>query len=90
MKVLAARESVTFSVRPAYMGQRALSKAKPSGRRMANEARHRGKRRCNMRAMARLWKWWRALWELDLCSSMEIDSHLWENKSEMRRRLAGS
>jgi len=43
-----------------------------------------------MRAMARLWKWWRALWELDLCSSMEIDSHLWENKSEMRRRLAGS
>jgi len=40
--------------------------------------------------MARLWRWWRALWELDFSSSMEIDSHLWENKSEMRRRLAGS
>ncbi len=42
-----------------------------------------------MRAMARLWRWWRALWELDFSATMEVDSHLWDNKSEMRRRLAG-
>jgi hypothetical protein len=39
--------------------------------------------------MARLWRWWRALWELDFSSSMEVDSHLWDNKAEALRRLSG-
>lgn len=55
----------------------------------ADENKDRGKVRCDMRAMARLWRWWRALWELDFSATMEVDSHLWDNKSEMRRRLAG-
>jgi len=38
--------------------------------------------------MARLWRWWRALWQLDFSLTMGVDSHQWDNKSEMRRRLA--
>jgi hypothetical protein len=42
-----------------------------------------------MGVLARVWRWWRGLWELDFSSSMEVDSHLWDNKAEMLRRLSG-
>ena len=41
-----------------------------------------------MKALRRIWTWWRALWEWDFYESDEVDSHRWENKVEMLRRLS--
>jgi hypothetical protein len=53
---------------------------------MAETEPAKGKGRCGMRAIAKAWRWWRALWELDFSSPMGVDAHLWANKIEMRRR----
>lgn len=43
-----------------------------------------------MGVLKRAWRWWQALWDLDFSASMEVDSHLWDNKSEILRRLSAS
>jgi hypothetical protein len=40
-----------------------------------------------MELLRRLRKWWRGFWGCDLCWPMGIDSHRWENKVEILRRL---
>lgn len=42
-----------------------------------------------MSVLKRIWTWWHDLWEYDLYGAIEVDSHRWENKCEIRRRLAG-
>lgn len=39
--------------------------------------------------LKKLWTWWRDLWQWDLYESIEVDSHRWENKIEIRQRLSG-
>ena len=41
-----------------------------------------------MKTLRSLWTWWRWLWEWDCDESIEVDSHRWENKTEMRGRLS--
>lgn len=41
-----------------------------------------------MRAMRRLWAWWRELWNDDFYGATEVDTHRWDNKSEILRRLS--
>jgi len=41
-----------------------------------------------MRVLRKLWRWWRTLWDLDFSSTMEVDSHQWDNKVEILRRLS--
>jgi hypothetical protein len=41
-----------------------------------------------MGVLRKLWHWWHDLWGCDLYSPMEVDSHRWENKVEILRRLA--
>ena len=41
-----------------------------------------------MRAMKRLWTWWCELWTDDFFAATEIDTHRWDNKSEILRRLS--
>ncbi|HNS19687.1 MAG TPA: hypothetical protein PKH24_04270 [Sedimentisphaerales bacterium] len=43
-----------------------------------------------MGVLGKVWRWWRALWAVDFSSSMEIDSHQWDNKAEILRRLSSS
>ncbi len=40
-----------------------------------------------MELLRRFCEWWRGFWGCDLCWPMEIDSHRWENKVEILRRL---
>ncbi len=42
-----------------------------------------------MKALTRICEWWRGLWGSDWCWDMEVDSHRWENKVEILRRLSG-
>ena len=46
-----------------------------------------GKKRWIMRLLRKCGQWWRAFWGADLYWPAEIDSHRWENKTEMLRRL---
>ena len=41
-----------------------------------------------MRALKRLWAWWCELWADDFFAATEIDTHRWDNKSEILRRLS--
>lgn len=41
-----------------------------------------------MKTLRNIWAWWRRLWECDFYGSIEVDSHRWENKAEMRTRLS--
>ncbi len=41
-----------------------------------------------MRAMKRLWTWWCELWTDDFFAATEIDTHRWDNKFEILRRLS--
>lgn len=42
-----------------------------------------------MRALMRtLWAWWCGLWADDFFAEREIDTHRWDNKSEILRRLS--
>jgi len=40
-----------------------------------------------MGVLRKIWGWWRAFWGADLYWPAEIDSHRWENKTEILRRL---
>ncbi len=40
-----------------------------------------------MKTLRRLREWWRGFWGCDLCWPMSVDSHRWENKVEILRRL---
>jgi hypothetical protein len=41
-----------------------------------------------MRVLRTLWKWWRDLWGSDFYWPAEVDSHQWDNKVEILRRLS--
>ncbi len=41
-----------------------------------------------MNALRRIWAWWCQLWDCDFYESIEVDSHKWENKAEIYRRLS--
>ena len=41
-----------------------------------------------MRALKKLWTWWRALWADDFYEATEVDTHRWDNKSEILRRIS--
>ncbi len=41
-----------------------------------------------MGVLTRFRDWWRQFWGCDLDWTAEIDSHRWENKIEILRRLA--
>lgn len=41
-----------------------------------------------MGVLRRVWKWWRECWDSDLCWLAEVDSHQWDNKVEILRRLS--
>ena len=41
-----------------------------------------------MRVLRRLWKSWRELWGDDLYWLAQVDSHQWDNKVEILRRLS--
>ncbi|MBP7050109.1 MAG: hypothetical protein KBE65_03760 [Phycisphaerae bacterium] len=43
-----------------------------------------------MGVLGKVWRWWRALWAMDFSASMEVDSHQWDNKAEILRRLSSS
>jgi hypothetical protein len=47
-----------------------------------------GKKRWIMRVVRKLREWWRALWGPDFYWPAEVDSHRWENKTEILRRLS--
>jgi len=40
-----------------------------------------------MKLLRRLQEWWHEFWGCDLGWPMEHDSHLWDNKVEILRRL---
>ena len=41
-----------------------------------------------MRVLRQVKKWWCAFWGDDLYWPMDVDSHQWDNKVEILRRLA--
>ena len=41
-----------------------------------------------MKALTRFCEWWRGFWGSDGCWTTETDSHRWENKVEILRRLS--
>jgi hypothetical protein len=41
-----------------------------------------------MRVLRQVRKWWRAFWGDDLYWPMDVDSHQWDNKVEILRRLS--
>jgi len=41
-----------------------------------------------MKSLRRLWDWWCDLWDGDSLWSADIDTHRWENKAEILRRLS--
>ena len=41
-----------------------------------------------MKALKRLWTWWCGLWTDDFFAATEIDTHRWDNNSEILRRLS--
>lgn len=41
-----------------------------------------------MNLLRKMWTWWCRLWGCDFFDSAEVDSHKWENKAEMFRRLS--
>jgi hypothetical protein len=41
-----------------------------------------------MGLLRRIQQWWRGLWECDGCWEANSDSHQWDNKVEILRRLA--
>jgi hypothetical protein len=41
-----------------------------------------------MRVLRNLWKWWHQCWSEDICWSAVVDSHQWDNKTEILRRLS--
>ena len=41
-----------------------------------------------MSLLRRIWKWWRQFWGPCFDWEASIDSHKWENKAEMFRRLS--
>ncbi len=41
-----------------------------------------------MGVLRKLCGWWREFWGSDVYWTAEVDSHRWENKVEMRRRLS--
>jgi len=45
-------------------------------------------RECIMGLLRKIRAWWREFWGCDLCWPMGTDSHRWENKCEILRRLA--
>jgi hypothetical protein len=45
---------------------------------------------CRMRVLRKLWKWWHECWGGDSYWLAEVDSHQWENKVEILRRLSGT
>lgn len=42
-----------------------------------------------MRVLRAIRQWWRELWSSDFYWPVEVDSHQWDNKVEMFRRLSG-
>ncbi len=46
-----------------------------------------GKKRWIMTLFRKLREWWRAFWGDDFYWPAEVDSHRWENKTEILRRL---
>ncbi len=42
-----------------------------------------------MRVLRKLWTWWSALWDCDSLWQIDIDTHQWDNKAEILRRLSG-
>jgi len=43
-----------------------------------------------MKALRTLRKWWCELWGPDLYWPAQVDTHRWENKTEIRRRLSSA
>jgi len=41
-----------------------------------------------MRVLKNLWKWWCELWDCDSFWAPDVDTHQWENKAEILRRLS--
>ncbi len=41
-----------------------------------------------MQTLRKLWKRWRDFWGCDMYWPMQVDSHRWENKVEILRRLS--
>jgi hypothetical protein len=41
-----------------------------------------------VRVLTMLWKWWRECWSSDLYWPTVVDSHQWDNKTEILRRLS--
>jgi hypothetical protein len=41
-----------------------------------------------MRVLRKLWRWWRDCWGGDTYWLAEVDSHRWDNKVEILRRLS--
>ena len=41
-----------------------------------------------MRVLRKMWKWWRECWGDDIYWLAEVDSHQWDNKIEILRRLS--
>jgi hypothetical protein len=41
-----------------------------------------------MRVLTMLWKWWRDCWSGDYCWPGVVDSHQWDNKTEILQRLS--
>jgi len=43
-----------------------------------------------MSMLKRIRSWWRQFWGADLYWPVEVDTHRWENKTEILRRLSNA
>lgn len=41
-----------------------------------------------MKVLRGFWTWWRQFWGDDFYWPMQVDSHQWDNKAEILRRLS--
>lgn len=41
-----------------------------------------------MKVLKKLWTWWCELWNGDSFWATDVDTHRWENKAEILRRLS--
>jgi len=68
--------------------ERSRKAGKPDEFRQPASADSRTQGRSPVGMLKKMWKWWRECWDSDSCWLGEVDSHHWDNKVEIRRRLS--